>query len=113
MLEKKIILETSFEVSPCDSFLIEVLGLLKLIPPHGFLFLQVVGENSSFYLGWVIMQLEIFLHFLQLGPFLFSLPMFTIEIRWLDFPDFTLQDVCLRSSSLPLNMRHTWASPWP
>jgi hypothetical protein len=106
ILGQIFLFEISFELPPCDRLLIKVLGFLKLIPPHGCLSLQVVGGNSSFYPGGVIMQLKIFLHFQQLGFSLFSLPMFTIENRWLDFLEFTLQDIFLRSSPLPPNRRH-------
>jgi hypothetical protein len=79
MLGQILLFEISFKLPPQYHFLIKVLDLLKLIPPHGFFSLQVVGCNSSFYTGGVIIQLEIFLHFQYAGPELFSLPMLTIE----------------------------------
>jgi hypothetical protein len=46
------------------------------------------------------MQLEIFLHFQQQDLGLFSFSVLAIESWWLDFPEFTLQDVYLRYSPL-------------
>jgi hypothetical protein len=54
---KIFLLEISFELPPWYPFLIKVLGFINLIPPCGFLFLQVVGCNYKFYLGGVIMEL--------------------------------------------------------
>ena len=58
------------------------------------------------------MQLEIFLHFQQPGLNLFSPHVLTIEIWWIYFPEFTLQDVYLMPYSLPPNKRHTWDVSW-
>jgi hypothetical protein len=73
----------------------------------------VVVGNSGFYLGGVIMQWEIFLHFQEPDLGLFSFLELTIESWWLDLPEFTLQDVYLKPSPLPSGRRHTWVSPWP
>jgi len=63
---------------------------------------------------WVVsIQLEIVLHFQQLGLNLFSFLMLTIESWWINFVEFTLQDVYLRASSLSPSRIHTWATPWP
>jgi hypothetical protein len=55
ILGQIFLLEISLELPPGDPLLIKVLGLLKLIPPHGCFSLQVVGGNSSFYPGGVVM----------------------------------------------------------
>jgi hypothetical protein len=90
-----------------------MIGLLKLIPPNGFLCLQVVGCNYYFYLGGVIMQLEIFLHLQHIDLNCFSLPMLTIEIWWLDIFEFTLQNVSLYTSPMPSNRTQAWVALWP
>ena len=72
MLKKIFLLEISFEFTLWYPLLIKVLGFLKLIPPHGFPSLQVVGLNYSFYSGCVIIHLEILLHLKHPGLNLFS-----------------------------------------
>jgi hypothetical protein len=119
MLKKIFLLEISFEFTLWYPLLIKVLGFLKLIPPHGFPSLQVVGWNYSFYSRWVIIHLEILLHLkhpgLNLFSFLvilFSFLVITIESRRFNLLEITFQDVSLRSSPFHLDNIHTWDSPW-
>jgi hypothetical protein len=85
------LLEIPLKLLPRDLFLSNVLHLHKLIPPHGGFSFQLVHCNSSFCMGRIILQLEVFLHAQQPCLGIFLLLMFSIKCWRFNFVHLSFQ----------------------
>jgi hypothetical protein len=72
-------------VTPSNIFLFNVFHLQNLIPPHGFLSLELIDGNYSFCMRRIIMQLKILPRSQQPYLCIFILLVLTIKCRRFDF----------------------------